>query len=200
MVSWCFVCWSWGFVSYGFFFRVAWSSFIGNFNNISGVAIGSVVFNNLCTAIWKVDTIFSRGSVTITGFVCGEVDSGIIVSCRVSESVFWGYMFWFFVSRGMVDGSFVGWSVINWSFVGWGMVDGSFIGWGMINWSSMVNWGIKSSWVVDWSSLVSWGGMVSWSMRYFMAVSFGVAMFYRSMARDGRIGTGSSQEGNKSYE
>merc|ERR1719225_765640 len=126
VISWCWGFVGRGFVSYSFFFWVAWSSFIGNFNNISGVAIGSVVFNNLCAAIWKVDTIFSRGSVTITGFVCGKVDSGIIVSCRVSESVFWGYMFWFFVSRGMVNRSFVGWSVIDRSFIGWGMVDGSF--------------------------------------------------------------------------
>merc|ERR1719225_1522846 len=125
VVSWGWGFVSWGFVSYGFFFRVAWSSFIGNFNNISGVAIGSVVFNNLCAAIWKVDTIFSRGSVTITRFICGKVDSGIIVSCRVSESVFWGYVFW------------------------------SFVGWGMVKWSSMVNWGIKSGWVVGRSSLVS---------------------------------------------
>ena len=75
---------SWGVISCSF---LNWfigiitrSSFIGYFNNVTRVAVSSVVFYNLGTAIRKGNTVFTISRVAITSFVCAKVDSRIFNS------------------------------------------------------------------------------------------------------------------------
>ena len=172
MVGWGFVDWFVGIVT--------WSAFVCYFNNVARIAIGSVVFDYLGTAIGKSNTVFTIGRVTITSFISSEVDSRIIVSNSVFVLVFSWYI------------------SVSWFFVGWGMVSWSgVVCWSrlVVHWSWFVNWG----WVVYWSRLViGRGSMVAWGMSNSVAVSIGVSVFNCGMA--GNIGIGNSQEGNKSDE
>ena len=78
-----FVGWGRGVVSRGFVYRlvgiIAWSSFVCYFNNVSRVAISSIVFYMLSTAIWKDNAVFTIGRVTVTGFVSTKVNSSVFV-------------------------------------------------------------------------------------------------------------------------
>merc|ERR1719414_1605339 len=140
-----FVRRSWGLMNW-FVGIITWSSFVGYFNNVTRVAISSVVLYNLRTAIWKGNTVFTISRVTITSFICAEVDSRIIISNSIFVLIF-------------------SWDIsVSWFFVGWGVVSWS----GFVNWGWVVNWG----WLVDRSWLVSWSSMVNWSMSYSMAVSW----------------------------
>ena len=163
--SWsCFVGWSksvgrcrgtvsrssmvdWGnLVSWGLF--VTWSSFVSYFDNITRIAISSVVFDDLGTTIGEGNTVFTSGRVAIARFTCCDMYSGNIIICTVSVLVLSFDINWLFVGWGVVSfGSMVNRSVVSLS---------SVVNWGMISRSSMEDWGVvgRSS-VVDWRNLVS---------------------------------------------
>ena len=62
-------------------------TFIFDIGNISRVAISNIVGNNLSTAIGKSYTIFSIGSITITGFILSKVGTRVVISNSISISV-----------------------------------------------------------------------------------------------------------------
>jgi hypothetical protein len=83
----------------------------------------------LGTAIRKENAVFTRGRVTVTGFLGTEVNSSIFVSYSIFVLVFC-------------------WDVnVSWLMVRWDMFGG------MVRRSRFVNWG----WFVDWSCMVNWG-------------------------------------------
>merc|ERR1712018_1118841 len=108
---------------------ITWGSFVCYFYNIARVAINSIVFHMLSTAIGKDNTVFSIGRVTVTGFVSSEVYSSIFISYSVFVLVFCWYISvgWFVVRRGVL--------------------------WGMVRWGRVVDW----SWFVDRIWVVNWG-------------------------------------------
>ena len=68
---------------------IAWFSFVYNFHHVSRVAISSVVFDNLSSAIRKVNLVFSVGGIAITGFLLAKIDSGVVILNCVLILVFW---------------------------------------------------------------------------------------------------------------
>ena len=166
MVSRCFMNWFVGVIT--------WGSFIGYFNNVTRVAISSVVLYNLGTAIGKGYTVFAISRVAVASFICPKVDSRIIISNSIFVLIFSWYISvsWFFVGWGVVSWSrFVNWGwLVNWSW----LVDRG----GLVNWSRLINWG----WFVDRCWFVSWSSTVDWSMSNGMAVSWGMSVLHSSMA------------------
>ena len=98
MVSRSFVYWLVCIITRG--------SFVGYFNNVSRIAINSVVFYMLSTAIGKDNAVFAIGRVTITGFVSSKVYSCVLIRYSVFVLVFWWYMSvrWFMVRRCVLWG------------------------------------------------------------------------------------------------
>ena len=184
VVGWgWFVCWGWSMISWGFvdWFVgiVTWGSLVCYFNNISGISVSSVVLDNLGTAIREDYTVFTISRVTISSFVGSKVDSSIFIGYGVFVLV-------------------LGWDIsVSWCFVGWSVVSWSWL----VYWGWLVNWGwvVYWSWgcVVYWGWLVGWS-RVAWGMSNSVAVSGRVTVLYCSMAFDFSISNG--QEGNKSDE
>ena len=187
----CFVGRCWSKVGRGFGFT--WCSFVGNFYDVTRIAISSVVFDNLSTAIGKGNPVFTRSRVAITRFTCCNMYSGNIIICAVSVLVlsFDIGINWLLVGWGVVSGSsMVYWGVVSFScMVDWCMVSSS----SMIGWGNFVNWGS----VVGWGNFVNWGSVEAWGMSYSMAESTRVSMTNCSMAMSS---VGSSKECNKNYE
>ena len=77
---------------------IAWFSLIYNFHYVSRVAVSSVVFDNLSSAIRKVNLVFSVGGISVTGFLLAKIDAGVVILNCVLILVFW-------------------WCVINWLLV-----------------------------------------------------------------------------------
>ena len=71
LVNWCgMVYWSW-FMDWSR--SITWFSFVYNFHYVSRVAISSIVFDNLSSAIRKVNLVFSVGGISITCFLLAIV-------------------------------------------------------------------------------------------------------------------------------
>merc|ERR1719384_494932 len=103
-------------------------TFVFDIGNISRVAISNIVGYNLGTAIGKSYTIFSIGSVTITGFILSKVGTRVVISNSISISV----DSWAIISRLRVSG-LVGRSWVN----NGSMVNRGMVNWGMVNRGSM---------------------------------------------------------------
>ena len=138
-LDWCIVC----------------LSLVLHISNIARVAISNIVGHNLSAAVWKSNTVFTVGGITISALVGGKVGSRVVISYSISILVH---------SRSnwlsLVDNRswVVDWLVHN-------------------NWSSMVHWGWLVdnhwSWVVNWGWLGNnqWSSMVNWSMDWNMGWS-----------------------------
>ena len=107
-------------------------TFIFDIGNISRVAISNIVGNNLSTAIGKSYTIFSIGSITITGFILSKVGTRVVISNSISISV----DSWAIISRLRVSRVNRSW-VNNGSMVDRGMVNRDVVDRGMVDRSSM---------------------------------------------------------------
>ena len=176
--GWSMVCWSFMDWFVGF---ITWGTFVGYFNNVSRIPIGSVVFNYLGAAIREDNSVFTISGIAITSLIGTKVDSSVFISNGVFVLVFcWNIS----ISR-----LFVCWGMVSW---GWSVHRCWFVNWGwVVNWRWLVNW----SWMVYWSGMCYW---MAWSMSYSVAVTSGVSVLYGSMAFYFSIGN--SQKGNKGYK
>jgi len=162
----------WGWLSWVVWlsFWVLSNTFVFDISNISSIGIGNVVGDDLGTAIGKVDTVFTVGGISITGFVGLEVSVSIVVMDSISVLVYsWSFFVdWSLsISWGMVSWGMVSWSMYYWFVDNWGLVWSW--SWGMISWSMYY-------WFVDyWGWVVYWGwGMVCWGMYYWLVYNWGM--------------------------
>ena len=120
---------------------------ICDISDVSRVGIPNGVFDNLGTTIGKSDTVFTRGSITITVFTLRKSGTRVVISDSVTILVDG----WAIISGLMVSGCWVS-----------GLVDGS----GMDNRGGVVDWGrfVDRGSVVDWGRCVGRGRVVDGSM------------------------------------
>ena len=135
------------FMMLGFIGSIVGLTLISDISNISRVFISNLVGDNLGTAIGKIYTVFSIGSITITVFVLFKVGTRIVISNSILITI---------DGRGVI-----GWLLVamDWLVNQRGRV---------VHWSSMDNrlvdhWG----WLVDWCSMHKglvnhWGGVIDW--------------------------------------
>ena len=120
-------------------------TFVFDIGNISRVAISNIVGNNLSTAIGKSYTIFSIGSITITGFILCKVGTRVVISNSISISVdSWAIMSRLRVSNWVNNGSMVDRGRVNRNMVDRDMVDRSSMEDGSMV-DSMMNRGMVNS-------------------------------------------------------
>jgi len=141
-------------------------------SDVSGVGIPNGVFDNLGTTIGKSDTVFTRGSITITVFTLRKSGTRIVISDSVTILVDgWAIISGLMVSRCWVSGLVGGSGMDNrGGVVDWGgLVDnwGRFVDrGGMDNRGGVVDWGrfVDRGSVVDWGRCVGRGRVVDGSM------------------------------------
>merc|ERR1719228_1952384 len=95
---------SWGMVRsrlLGLIWCIVGLTLIFDIGNISRVAISNVVGDNLGASIRKIYTIFTIGSITITGLILTKVSARVVISNSISIFV----DSWAIISRLMVSGS-----------------------------------------------------------------------------------------------
>jgi len=116
-------------------------------SDVSRVSIPNGVFNNLGTTIGKSNTVFTRGSITITVFTLRKSGTRVVISDSVTI---------------LVDG----WAVISGLMVSGCWVSGLVGGSGMDNRGRVVDWGrfVDRGSVVDWGRCVGRGRVVDGSM------------------------------------
>jgi hypothetical protein len=130
--------WGW------FVFWVLSNTFVPNISNISSISISNRVCNDLGTAIGKVYTVFSVGSITITVLVGSKVSTRVIISNGITVLI----NSWYIIGRFVIWGWFmVCWSWVNYWFVhNWGMI----WGWSVYYWGNIWSGLVCRSWVVYW--------------------------------------------------
>ena len=101
LVNWDSLVWSWSISS---------MAFVGNFGNVTGVSVSSVVSYGLGTTIRKEYTVLTRGSITITLFVLTEVGSTVVILNSIFVSVYWRGIFIYWAMSLSVSWSWVVWS------------------------------------------------------------------------------------------
>merc|ERR550519_748716 len=106
-----FICW-WSIIRFGL--RVLSFTFIGDLSFVSAL-VGRTEGHNLCATIGKSHSVGSRGHMTITGLIMGEVYSLVVILNSIGK-VKWHSRF------------LVGWGRVGWGMVGW---------WGIIGWGSI---------------------------------------------------------------
>ena len=155
--------WLWGISWLGWVvFWVLSNTFVFDVGNISTISISYVVGDNLGTTIGKVDTVFTVGGISVTGFVGLEVGVSIIIMDSISVLVYsWSFFIdWSLAiswSWGVVSWGMYNWLVYNW--YNWGDV----WSWLVYYWGDIWSWSMNWGWVVYWSWLVNWGWVVYWS-------------------------------------
>jgi len=145
-------------------------------SDVSRVGIPNGVFDNLGTTIGKSNTVFTRGSITITVFVLRKAGTRVVISDSIAILVDSGAIIsrlmvsWCWVS-GFVSGSWVdnGGLVDNWGRCvdRGGLVDNRG---GVVDWGGFVGRGR----VVDWGGVVDGSGVIDGSMS--MVDSMGKSM------------------------
>jgi hypothetical protein len=140
-------------------------------SDVSRVGIPNGVFDNLGTTIRKSDTVFTRGSITITVFILRKAGTRVVISDSISilvdsGAIISGLMVSGCWVSGLVGGSWVdnGGLVDNWGR----FVDrGGFVGCrgGVVDWGWVVDWGgfVDRGSMVDWGRFVGWGRVVDGS-------------------------------------
>ena len=141
-----------GWVIWGrFVFWVLGNTFVLDISDISTIGIIDGISNDLSTAIGKIYTVFTIGSITITVLIGSKVSSRVVISNSIAVLVnSWSIISWF-------------WMIRSWFVISWGWVNNWFMdNWGYI-WGWLVyNWGMVGSWlVINWSWVVD-GGWVVW--------------------------------------
>lgn len=121
-------------------------------SDVSRVGIPNGVFDNLGTTIGKSNTVFTRGSITITVFVLRKAGTRVVISDSITILVDSGAI----ISRLMVSRCWVS-----------GLVSGSWVDNGGLvdNWGRFVDRGglvDNRGGVVDWGGFVGGGSMVDW--------------------------------------
>jgi len=121
-------------------------------SDVSGVGIPNGVFDNLGTTIGKSNTVFTRGSITITVFILRKAGTRVVISDSITILVDSGAI----ISRLMVSRCWVS-----------GLVSGSWVDNGGLvdNWGRCVDRGglvDNRGGVVDWGGFVGRGRVVDW--------------------------------------
>ena len=122
-------------------------------SDVSRVGIPNGVFDNLGTTIGKSNTVFTRGSITITVLTLSKVGTRVVISDSITVLVeSWAFISGLMVSLLRVSGLVGGSRLVDWGR----LVDrGGVVRSGLVDWSRLVDRGrVVRSGLVDWGRIV----------------------------------------------